>query len=439
MQKKIVILGAGISGLSLGWFLKQKGKHNFIILEKENRAGGYLATDLSSGFLFEKGPRTFRTAQCSSLLQLASSLNLKEKIIPCDEMSKRRYLWWEGRLLPFPSHPFSFITSPLTRDMLFAFLKERNVLPLEQEETVEEFARRRFNQAVAERLFNPMVLGIYAGDYRKLSITSCFPTFKRWEQDYGSVIKGFWKERKQRPTFPFSLFSFQNGVQTLVDALTEKLHDHLVYNQPISKLEKTEKGLKITTSQDIFFADQVFSSLPAHAMEPLVQEIDAESAKLFNTIRSESITIVHLGYSEDVLERKGFGYLVPSSQDKNILGVVFDSAIFPQHNQNKKETRLTAMLKGTAFSKKEALQTVLYHLKEQLGLSFLPHSYEVHFAINAIPQYEIGHRKKITQLQERIKDKCPGLILLGNYIQGVSVNDCIVLAKQITDDKRSGE
>jgi oxygen-dependent protoporphyrinogen oxidase len=94
------------------------------------------------------------------------------------------------------------------------------------------------------------------------------------------------------------------------------------------------------------------------------------------------------------------------------------------------------MLRGAAFSKKEALETALSHLREQLKLSFLPHFFEVHFALNAIPQYELGHKEKIAKLKERIKEKCPEIELYGNYLQGVSVNDCVALAKSLIDGKR---
>src|SRR5690349_18000100 len=63
-KQKIAILGAGISGLSLAWFLNKKapGAFDISIFDSKNRVGGWLHTIEQNGQLFECGPRSLRTA-----------------------------------------------------------------------------------------------------------------------------------------------------------------------------------------------------------------------------------------------------------------------------------------------------------------------------------------------------------------------------------------
>ena len=42
----------------------------------------------------------------------------------------------------------------------------------------------------------------------------------------------------------------------------------------------------------------------------------------------------------------------------------------------------------------------------------------------AIPQYTVGHQNRVTALQEALK-VLSGLLLCGNYLTGVSLNDCV--------------
>ncbi|HSX12581.1 MAG TPA: protoporphyrinogen oxidase, partial [Rhabdochlamydiaceae bacterium] len=216
-KKRIIILGAGISGLSCAWYLsKLSPLCEFVVLEKTEKCGGYLQSEKKEGFLFEKGPRTFKTSRSSELLELAKELGIQDKQIFSSIEAEKRYLCLNNKLHKFPRPLFSF-----------SFLKEWFVSSkAQEEETIYDFAVRRFNKKIADRFFDPLAIGVYAGDARNLSINSCFPYFKMLEKKYGSVTKGFLKAK----TKDRSLFSFTGGMQTLTDALHDKLKDHLHFN-----------------------------------------------------------------------------------------------------------------------------------------------------------------------------------------------------------------
>ena len=53
--------------------------------------------------------------------------------------------------------------------------------------------------------------------------------------------------------------------------------------------------------------------------------------------------VINLVYPGKVLPMDGFGYLVPAHEPELVLGVVFDSCVFPEqvYAQNRKSAELT--------------------------------------------------------------------------------------------------
>jgi oxygen-dependent protoporphyrinogen oxidase len=192
MKKRIIILGAGISGLSAAWYLSRTAQApDVVILEKSPRAGGWMHTDHTTGFHFEKGPRTFKVDRCSATMRLVSELGLTDKLLWSEARPHHRYLWLEEELHRFPTNPISFLLSPLTKGFMRALLTEWRQPVKYGDETVWEFVLRRFNYDVARLFFDPMVVGIFGGDIRKISVRACFPKLKSWEEELGSVTRGF--------------------------------------------------------------------------------------------------------------------------------------------------------------------------------------------------------------------------------------------------------
>ena len=137
-------------------------------------------------FLFEQGPRSCRPkGNGVETLKLIEDLGLQDQVIPGDPSSSMRYLYTGGKLEALPNGLFSFFMSPLTNGVFKAIWRDLTTAPDPNDETIYSFISRRFSPGIAERLIDPMATGIYAGDIRKLSITSCFPLLKQWEKENG--------------------------------------------------------------------------------------------------------------------------------------------------------------------------------------------------------------------------------------------------------------
>ena len=176
--------------------------------------------------------------------------------------------------------------------------------------------------------------------------------------------------------------------------------------------------------------------LPSASVHQLFPQIEP--------IPSCSIATVNLGYRKNLLFKKGFGYLIPSKEKEDVLGVVFDSSAFPEQNRHTEETRLTVMLGGArnpaiAAQSLNTLETAaLKAVRDHLAIQTEPDAIEIEVAEKAIPQYLINHAGRLQIIEKQINAISPCLTLLGNSFYGVGVNDCIrradLTAKQVQND-----
>jgi len=417
MQKKrIFILGAGISGLGLAYYLaKQSDQFEIHLIEKSDRAGGWIDSDDSTGFFFEKGPRVFRGSKSQAFLSLAQEIGMDREMVASSPDARKRYLWVDGRLRKAPI---------LSWGLIKGVLRELTVKPkIGDDESVWDFACRRFNAQVAQDIFDPLVTGIYGGSMREISIKLGFPQFKALEEQHGSVIKGFIKAPRYRGP---RLFSFQRGMKSFIKKLEESTPVHFHYEEEVVAIQSKEDGFEVTTSQNVHKANFLFSALPCHIIGRLLLP------QLLH-ISLHGTTLVHLGYHKKVLKKSGFGYLVGSQEKEDVLGVVFDSNAFTSFNRSAQETRLTVMLKRDDLSDGEARDLALKALRKHLKIKEHPDVSMVLGAPKVFPQLKVGHEKILQEVEMTLEQKYPRLKLVGNYFYGVGVNDCIARAKSVAE------
>ncbi|MEZ5315514.1 MAG: protoporphyrinogen oxidase [Chlamydiales bacterium] len=388
-MKKIVIIGGGIAGLSAGWYHKKKGDH-VTILEKSHRPGGWIQSIQEDGFLLEQGPRGFRpTGTGKRTLALIKELGLEKTLIAADKKARKRYLVINGKLS---------VVSPyflLRQGIIPALLRDacKPVNPLD-DETIADFCYRRFTKKITQRVVDPLVKGIFGGDIHTLSMRNCFPALWHREKN-GSIIRNLLKSRNQSSP---SLYSFRDGMETLPKALAERLQENLLFNVSLIRIEK---GGVILADQTLE-ADTIIAAVPAYALtdkHPFIYQ---------------SMTIVNMGWKRDLLSKKGYGCLVPSLEKEAILGMTWDSEIFPQQNQGE-QTRICVMIQGEAEA-----EVAIKGVQKYLGIDSLPDKLRVTKAKDAIPQYLIGHHKHLAYFQ-----KCFHVELIGHNYTGIGINNCI--------------
>lgn len=453
---KVVIVGAGISGLSTAFFInhfaekagKQISCHIFEALE---RAGGKMATEHCGGFVIEEGPNGFLDNKPYAL-ELTHLIHGEEFLLPASTHAKKRFICHKGRLLKIPESPISFLFSPiLSISGKIQVIKEFWVKPLSDstDETVEAFARRRLGEEAEKLLIDPMVSGVFAGDPNKLSIQAAFPRIKEIEKEYGSLIRGMInimkQARKSGKKFSASaspqgrLTSFKGGVSTLIGLLTKHMSGSIQLGAKVEKVYRSGHIWRVTYSigDEIkeVDTDVVVLSCPSfEASEILAHEASSLSLYL-NQIPYAPIAVVATGFSlsDCPIPLDGFGFLVPSIEQRPILGVLWDSSVF-YDRAPLGHCLLRTMIGGARHpelvekSDLEMIDLVMNQLRELMRIKASPKIVRVYRHKKGIPQYEVGHLRKIEQIDKEVS-RLHGLFLCNNAYKGIALNDCVREAK----------
>ncbi|MEJ5351734.1 MAG: protoporphyrinogen oxidase [Melioribacteraceae bacterium] len=442
MNKKIIILGAGISGLSTAYWLYKKG-FEIKILESRSEPGGSMQSEFVNNFLIDYGPNS--GLETTPLIrQLVDEVGISNEFVYANESSNKRYILRNNELHPLPMNPPLFIKSKLFSAKAKLRLMAEPFIGKSEDgyyQSVAEFVRRRLGQEFLDYAIDPFVSGVFAGDPNKLSVKSAFPKLYRLEEVYGGLIKGMIKgakERKQRAEQSkqsAKMFSFINGMQSFPKAIAKKLEDNILYNCVVKKVKRTSDNWEViyemNGEQNKINSDIVLSTLPAYVSSDIFDEIDSELSKHLNEIYYPPVMVLYLGFKKENINRNldGFGFLIPSKEQKHFLGAIWSSTIFPNRCEDDKAA-FTLFIGGARsphlfdIEKEKLIEIVLAEFKDIMKIKGDPILIKEKLWEKAIPQYNIGYIEHENYF-EKFQKENPGLILSGNYRGGISVGDCI--------------
>ncbi len=435
----IAIIGAGISGLTCGFYLNRAGLKIAII--DAGRAGGAMQSQKHGPYLLEAGPNSLR-GNSPDLLQLIADLNLEDQLIESSPLAKKRYLYRDGALIPTPSSPPAAITTQLIPfSEKLKVLREPFVPPTSKpDESIRDFVSRRISPWFADNLIDPVITGIYAGDTTKLSVRSSFPKMWEFEQQYGSLIKGTIKSKRGtpqsvKPKPNKGIFSFKNGLHTLIAALKNVLEGAVVEGNAVTRIQMIDGGYHLVGPN--IDAKRIIIGSPAYSAADLIDTYDTPLAAQLRAIEHPHVSVVSLAFKRRDVSHPldGFGYLVPSNQKRDILGCIFSSTLWEGRAPND-EVLLTVMLGGSKrpemrdWTNEDLMAAAEREVRETLSITGAAVFQHVTRWQKAIPQYHLGHYKLIEAI-EAFEQKNPNIHLLSNYRGGVAIGSCVTNATEL--------
>jgi oxygen-dependent protoporphyrinogen oxidase len=449
----LVIVGGGISGLSLAYFLiEKKPSIDIIILESEKKPGGKIWTDKADGFLCEGGVNGFLDNRPRTL-ELVSKLALTP--LRSSDRARKRYIFSDGKLHLLPESPISFFLS----DLLSIYGRLRILWEIfapkgsGDDETLAAFAKRRLGKEAYEKLIDPMASGIYAGDPEKMSLKSCFPRIRELEQKYGSLIKAMIKLQKEAKKTGKKvgagpggvLTSFSGGMGQIISTLSDNLGERLKTDARVVSVDRKNDRYRVYLSDgsDIETETVIFAT-PAYETSAMLRGMDKTLSSTLDEIYYPAVSVICLGYRRDKISRTldGFGFLIPNREGRKILGTLWDSSVFP-NRAPEGYVLLRSMLGGVrnsdlALKDEDTLtHVVLDELKDIMEIKAQPDFAKVYTHVKGIPQYSPGHKKRLEKVDE-IVNRFQGLYITGNAYRGIGVNDCVEnsykLAERIIGD-----
>ena len=467
-HRSVAVVGGGITGLVTAYELRRRGV-NVTLYEASGHSGGAIRTAHVNGFIAEHGPNSFMTS--APVEALLTQLALHDDVVEPNAGANQRFVVRGGRLIAFP---LSLSAAASTR--LFSLPAKLRLLleplvkagPIDVDESVASFVRRRLGREVLDYAVDPFVSGIFAGDPESLSMAHAFPRAFQLERTHGSLAKGFIAQRReaaadrrltaakganggnaesahpvasrQRPR----LISFAAGMQTLTDALEASLAGTLRLGCPVHLLHRQEMRWVVDAGPDgesrARAVDAVVMATPAHVLAAM--ELPAAlrtHAVPIEQVEYPPVSALTLGFRQCDVAHKldGFGMLIPSVEQRTVLGALFSSSLFP-HRAPADHVAITCFVGGArhpACAREEPhvlVQRVMHDLRELLGIRSDPVFVHHVFWPRAIPQYTVGYGA-VKDAADAVELANPGLYLAGNYRNGIAVGDCVASAQQIAE------
>ncbi len=453
-----IVVGAGISGLTTAWLLHKAG-HSVRLIELEDHVGGHLRSESRDGFLLEKGPFNVvvRNQEFEQLLEdLASDL----QVVIASKTARNRYLYRNNYIHRAPTNPLAMAFTPLLslagkcRTLRGLLLSSR---PTTDEWTIDDFADRRFGTEFAETVVSAVISGILAGDTRELSLNACFPKIAAADRQMLSPLV-FGLRKAIGAAFPDArrakrkwrgMVSIDKGLGTIGTAIADRLGDALVTGCRANEVRVSTCSFEVPCSHagedKTLHARNVILAVPARQAASLLSRAAPAAACPLSNIRSSSLCVVNIAFPRQSVGHPldGFGFLVPRNEpDFPLLGVLWANSAFPHHSPSNQHL-LRAFIGGSTApnagtsTQTQVIDTVLPALRDTLGIRGEPTLVDICPYQDAIPQYFLGHKQMIAGVLASIS-KSQGLHLVGNYIDGVSVNDCVRRATVVAQEILSG-
>jgi oxygen-dependent protoporphyrinogen oxidase len=451
--RKIIVIGGGISGLASAHFVKRiavnQGRSVQVdLFEREVRAGGKFDARHDGGYIVEAGPNGFLDSKPWTL-DLVRQLGMGGELLPSDQSAARRYIYSRGRLHELKASPLSFfLGGPLSIPGRLRIMAEplATTTPRGKDTSLAEFARRRLGKEALERLLDPMVSGIFAGDPYRMSLRAAFPRISELEEQYGGLTKAMINIAAQRrkakkrgeeqgissgPSGPGGvLTSFREGVSQLTDRLAANMGERIHTDTQVNRVGVANSRLKVLTDGGEFEADGIIVATPADSAASILQDAAPQSSAILSQIPYSPMAVVGVGYDLDDLREppNGFGYLIPRVENRKILGALWTSSIFPGNRSPDGKFLIRVMVGGarnhdTPFlPDQELLETVKAELAVTMGLAAEPSFFTVIRWKEAIPLYTVGHLDRLAEAESGLP---PGVVLTGNAYRGVGINDCV--------------
>lgn len=444
----IVIIGAGLTGLTTAFALRNKNR-NVTILERADKVGGQIQSHHVNGFVFESGPNT-GVVKYPEVMDLFHSLNGSCKLEIAQASAKRRLIWKGNKFHELPSGLISAITTPLftTYDKLRILTEPFRVKGNNPDESVAELTKRRLGTSYLDYAVDPFLAGVYAANPMMLPTKYALPKLYDLEQDYGSFILGAIKKARQPKTdrdktATKEVFSTHGGLSSLTNAMADKIgSDNILLNAKSISINPSANGFDINYTvngeQQNIKCNKVVTTCGAYALSTLLPFVDSDMMQTITNLKYAPVIQVGVGISDTKgVCHSAFGGLVPSKEKRDVLGILFPSDCFAER----------APQKGAAYaffiggmrhpeminlSDEEIKRHVIddLHSMMKYPVNTQPDEIEIYRHDKAIPQYESSTGARLRSI-DLLQQTYPGLVIAGNLRDGIGMGDRIKQAYDI--------
>ena len=436
---RVAIVGAGLSGLATAFYLNRLlPDARLTIFEADPGPGGKLHTAEVDGFRFEAGANGFLTNKPDSL-QLVQDSGAAQYLLPSSDLARKRYIYTD-RLHRMPESPPLFVKSRLLGWPQKLRVLAEPLVPARRDgadETLREFGVRRLGRGFTDVFLDAMSAGIYGSTPDRISVAAAFPLVVALERDYGGLFRGMLAKRRKDAGPGGVLTSTTGGIGTLIDHLRGVIRAEWRFAEPVRSVDRGAGGFVLHTARGETRCDRVVICATSFAAATMLESLDAELARRLESIEYSPIAVVGFGYRSLADPLDGFGLLTTTAAKLPILGVLWDSSIFPDRAPpGCKSVRVLigGQRNPELVAQDEAglVRTARAGLERTMGLKQVPDVTYVKRWDRGIPSYAPGHLAQVEAIFARAA-AIPGLDLNCNAYRGIAMNDCARNSRELAE------
>jgi oxygen-dependent protoporphyrinogen oxidase len=427
---RVAIIGAGISGLATAFYLRRaRPDTDLTIYEADSLPGGSLRTVNVRGFLFEAGGNGFLTNK-PDCLQLVQDSNGAHLLLPSSELARKRFIY-DGRLQRMPESPPLLAKSKLlTWPQKLRMLGEVFVPPRrdDADESLRDFGHRRLGAGFTDVFLDAMSAGIYGSTPDRISVRAAFPLIVALEREHGGLFRGMLAKRKKTAGPGGVLTSTVRGISSMTAHLRDVISADWHLDEPAHAVVPHDRGYRVDSVRGTAEFDQVVVCAPSFTAATLLQGLDDKLAQQLRAIEYSPIAVVGLGYHSLQHPLDGFGLLTTTASNAPVLGVLWDSSIFPDRAPPGGKS-MRVMIGGqrrpelVAQDDAGLLRTALHGIEQTMGVRDPPDVTFVKRWERGIPSYAPGHTARVDAIFATLQQHA-GLHLNCNAYRGIAMNDC---------------
>jgi protoporphyrinogen/coproporphyrinogen III oxidase len=482
-ERRVAVVGGGLAGLAAAYELGERAAAAGIplrchVIEADGRFGGKIATSRVEGLVIEAGADSMLSAKPQAL-EWCRRLGLMDRVVNTRTEDRRTFVWSRGRLrelpeglvLGSPARAGALLRSGLLSPQGAARMALDVAVPARRdgaEESLASFFTRRLGREAFERVVEPLLAGIHAGDATRLSLEATFPRFAEMEREHGGLVRATLAARRPggpgapaaagpagraAPAAPAAgttpsgrtpFVSLETGLAELTEALVDRLRQsgaELMAGCRVTAVRAGRPGADagpgregggyevVLESGTALAVDAVVLATPAPVTARLLANLCPLAAGLLQSIPHASTATVSLAYSDLDRSPEGYGFVVPRVEQRDLIAATWSSQKWPGRAPPG-QVLVRGYVGGTGrewvleADDDSLIRLVRAELSSMAGIAGRPFHAEVHRYPEGMPQYTVGHRARVERIRAELVG-WPALAVTGAAYGGVGIPDCI--------------
>ncbi|OKJ75258.1 protoporphyrinogen oxidase [Streptomyces sp. CB02460] len=453
--RHVVVIGGGIAGLAAAHRLVGAGLR-VTVLEATDRLGGKLMTGEVAGVRVDLGAESM-LARRPEAVALARAVGLGDRLQP--PATATAALWTrdalrtmpKGHVMGVPGDP-SVLGEVLSAEGLARIAEDRELPPVAvgEDVAVGAYVADRLGREVVDRLVEPLLGGVYAGDAYRISMRAAVPQLFEAAREGGSLLDAVTRlqERAAARQQTGPVFQgIEGGIGTLPGAVADAVRaggGEIRTETPVLGLARTAGGWDIRTDTGVVSADGIVLAVPAwSAATLLAAESPGASAELAG-VEYASMALVTMAFRRSDVTGTAFdgrsGFLVPPVDGHTIKAATFSTHKWQWVADAAPDLFVLRTSVGRYGEEEhlhredvELVGVSLRDLAAATGLTAHPVATEVTRWIGGLPQYPVGHLSRVARIRDEVA-KLPALRVCGAVYDGVGIPACVASAHRAADE-----